>query len=55
MHYEEMANFIIKLCHDEKLRNEMGKNGYNRVAQHYERTAFIEGYKQVYKALGGTF
>ena len=54
MHYEEMANFVIKLCRDEKLRSEMGKNGYNRVAQHYERTAFIEGYKQVYNALGGT-
>jgi len=53
MHYEEMASFVIKLCRDEKLRTQMGKNGYARVAQDYKRTAFIDSYKQIYKMLGG--
>lgn len=53
MHYEEMASFVIKLCRDEKLRTQMGENGYARVAQDYKRTAFIDSYKQIYKKLGG--
>lgn len=55
MHYEEMASFVIKLCRDEKLRTQMGKNGYARVAQDYKRTAFIDSYKQIYKVLGGIY
>lgn len=52
MHYEEMANFIMKLCLDEPLRIEMGENGFNRVTSHYTREAFITSYKEIYKELG---
>lgn len=52
MHYEEMANLIIRLCLDESLRLDMGRNALNRVAHHYTREAFISSYKEIYKELG---
>lgn len=52
MHYEEMANYMVKLCLDEPLRLEMGKNGFNRVACDYTRQAFITSYKEIYRTLG---
>ena len=54
MHYEEMAAHVIKLCQDEKLRIEMGLNGYNRVKNLYKKSSFIENYKMCYlKHTGG--
>lgn len=52
MQYEEMANYIVKLCLDEALRLEMGQNGFNRVSRHYTRHAFIRSYKEIYQQLG---
>jgi len=52
MHYEEMANCIIKLCLDEPLRLELGRNAFNRVASNYTREAFITSYKEIYNELG---
>lgn len=52
MHYEEMAGFIIKLCENKELRLEMGQNGFNRVADYYKRTAFINSYRKIYEQLG---
>lgn len=52
MHYEEMANYIIKLCLDESLRLEMGENGFNRVSKNYTREFFIASYKEIYNELG---
>lgn len=52
MHYEEMANYMVKLCLDEPLRLEMGENGFNRVACDYTRQAFITSYKEIYRTLG---
>ena len=55
MHYEEMANYVLKLCHNKPLRLQMGQNGFHRVAQHYKRSAFIASYKQLYAQLGGEY
>ncbi|MCY6482927.1 GT4 family glycosyltransferase PelF [Clostridium aestuarii] len=48
MNYEKMAKEIIRLCRDEKLRKEMGKNAFNRVSNLYTIENFINGYKEIY-------
>ncbi|MGN7476637.1 GT4 family glycosyltransferase PelF [Solibacillus silvestris] len=52
-HYEEMASYVLKLCEDHQLRKVMGQNGFNRVSHLYKRSAFIDGYKELYAKLGG--
>ena len=53
MHYEEMANYVMKLCNDKSLREEMGQNGFNRVKTHYKKSDFITAYTDIYMRLAG--
>lgn len=53
MHYEQIANGVIKLCKDKKLRETMGQNGYERVKDYYKRSEFIASYRNLYQSLGG--
>ena len=53
MHYEEMANQIIKLCKNPEMRNEMGENGRRRVTHLYKKSDFIDSYKNIYTRVGG--
>ncbi|MFJ8065529.1 GT4 family glycosyltransferase PelF [Psychrobacillus sp. NPDC096426] len=53
MHYEEIAKYVIQLCKDKKLRERMGKNGYNRVKNDYKRSEFITSYRKLYQSVGG--
>lgn len=52
MDYNSIANSIIKLCKNKKLRNEMGISGYNRVSNLYKKESFIRKYKELYKKFG---
>lgn len=52
MHYEVLAESIIKLCRDEALREEMGHNALQRVSRHYKYEDFINSYKKLYASLG---
>lgn len=53
MHYEEIARYMMKLCQNPLLRMQLGKNGFERVKNHYTRQAFISSYRQLYQSLGG--
>ncbi|WP_102692266.1 GT4 family glycosyltransferase PelF [Rummeliibacillus pycnus] len=53
MHYEEIANNILKLCKDQKLREQFGQSGFERVKVNYKRNEFISSYRQLYQLLGG--
>lgn len=52
MHYVHMAQGIIRLCHDDKVRKELGKNGLNRVRAMYTKENFIQSYKKLYLSVG---
>ena len=52
MDYIGIANSIIKLARDKDLREEYGKNGYNRVLNLYKKEDYIETYKELYIKLG---
>lgn len=54
MDYVKIAQGIIKFCTDDKLRRDMGQNGYERVSQIYTYDQFIGQYKQLYKQLDKT-
>ncbi|MFD0715444.1 GT4 family glycosyltransferase PelF [Paenibacillus sp. GCM10027626] len=53
MHYEQMANAIIQLCANRKLREQMGKNGLERIRKHYMHDKFIASYRELYSSMGG--
>ncbi|WP_195237106.1 GT4 family glycosyltransferase PelF [Romboutsia sp. 1001285H_161024_C4] len=48
MGYSQMANEIVNLAKDEKLRKEMGENGYKRVSTFYTQDQFIQNYRKIY-------
>lgn len=50
MHYDHMARAIVKLCKNRKLREDMGKNGLERVGRIYRHDRFIEAYRQLYES-----
>lgn len=50
MNYEKMAEEVIKLCKNDKLRKNMGLNGYNRVSKLYTFINFINSYKNLYES-----
>jgi polysaccharide biosynthesis protein PelF len=52
LHYEQIADALIKLSTDQKMREEMGRNGYERVSQEYRKSAYIERYRTLYQSLG---
>ncbi|TFE01718.1 GT4 family glycosyltransferase PelF [Jeotgalibacillus salarius] len=52
MHYEKMADAIIEIGQDEKLRRAMGGNGRKRVTRHYTKDQFISDYRQIYESRG---
>lgn len=49
MNVEEIAQAILRLANDEKLRLEMGENGYRRVAAEYRIEKMQDMYKKIYK------
>lgn len=53
MHYEQLAQAVIKLCHNARLRHEMGSHARERVALHYRQEAVISNYRRLYLELGG--
>ncbi|MCG3088000.1 GT4 family glycosyltransferase PelF [Sporosarcina cyprini] len=53
LHYGEIARAIITLCKDEKLREAMGQNGYERARELYKKSEFIEKYRTLYQTVGG--
>lgn len=53
MHYELIAQAVIKLCQNSKLRKEMGQNAFARVSQHYRQEEVIVNYRRLYLELGG--
>lgn len=52
MDYNGIATSLIKLCRDARLRSEMGRRGYNRVASLYRREDFINRFKGIYMGTG---
>jgi glycosyltransferase involved in cell wall biosynthesis len=52
MNYEPIAQNIIKLCKSRSLREEMGRNGLERVSLYYRHKDFIARYKELYASLG---
>ncbi|MFC0905922.1 GT4 family glycosyltransferase PelF [Clostridium sp. MT-14] len=52
MNYVKMGQAIIKLCKDEKLRKQMGENGFKRVSNEYTMENVINSYKNIYKKYG---
>ncbi|OAB47255.1 GT4 family glycosyltransferase PelF [Paenibacillus antarcticus] len=52
MNYEPMAQSIIKLCKSPSLRDEMGRNGLERVSRYYKHQDFITNYQRLYAELG---
>lgn len=52
MDYNGIAESIIKLCRDKGLREEMGRNAYNRVSKLYKKEYMIESFKKIYKQFG---
>lgn len=53
MHYEQMAEEVVRLIRQPSLRKEMGANGLARVKQQYTRTGFIEAYRDLYNRYEG--
>lgn len=49
MNVEEIAQAILKLARDEKLRLEMGEHGYKRVADGYRIEKMQNAYKNIYR------
>ena len=53
MDYKGIAQSLIKLGNDEKLRNDMGICGYNRIKNLYTKEGFINEYRDLYNRYGG--
>ncbi len=51
MGYYQMAQGIIKLAKNKKLRDEMGNIAFKRVSKFYNQEQFIESYKKIYREL----
>ncbi|MFF0830027.1 GT4 family glycosyltransferase PelF [Brevibacillus sp. NPDC003359] len=49
MHFNQIAQAIITLCHNEPLRRRMGKNGFDRVSAIYTHENFLAGYRNLYR------
>lgn len=49
MNIEEIADAILKLAYDKKLRQKMGENGYNRVTSKYRIESMKNKYRTIYK------
>ncbi len=50
MDYAAIADRIIRLATDDAMRRSYGENGLKRVSAKYTFTAFIDGYRQIYKS-----
>ncbi|PYI54065.1 GT4 family glycosyltransferase PelF [Paenibacillus flagellatus] len=53
MHYDRMADEIVKLCRNRQLREQMGRNGLERIRKHYTFQGFIESYRKLYASYEG--
>lgn len=49
MNLEKISEAIIRLCNSKQLREEMGKNGFDRVSNLYTFDKFIGSYRNIYK------
>jgi len=54
MHYVKLAEGIIELGKDPKLRKTMGENGVRRVEAYYQEPRFLDEYRAIYKRNGGS-
>ena len=52
LHYEQIAEALVKLCSDKGMREEMGRNGYERVSRDYRKRELVEKYRTLYQSLG---
>jgi len=48
MHYDQMAGAVVQLCMSRALREQMGRNGLERIRLHYTHRKFIDSYKRLY-------
>ena len=53
MNIQKIADAIVELASDESLREEMGKIGYARVKKFYQKTFFLDSYRDLYKHYEG--
>lgn len=53
MHYELLAQAAIRICKDDKLREEMGRNAVERVRRYYRQEDVIQSYRELYQSVGG--
>lgn len=53
MNYKSIADSIIKLCENKELRENMGRNGYNKIKNMYTKDELIKRYKEIYLEYGG--
>ncbi|MEF3303220.1 GT4 family glycosyltransferase PelF [Paenibacillus sp. GYB003] len=53
MHYDRMADEIVTLCKNRNLREQMGRNGLERIRKHYTHKGFIESYRKLYASYEG--
>ncbi|GGF92547.1 GT4 family glycosyltransferase PelF [Paenibacillus abyssi] len=50
MHYDQLADAVIRLCQSSSMRQEMGRNGWLRVRRHYTKQGFIAAYRRLYQS-----
>jgi glycosyltransferase involved in cell wall biosynthesis len=53
MHYEQLALAAVQLGKNRQLREEMGRNAYERVRTHYRQEDVIKNYRRLYQKAGG--
>ncbi|MGG3887194.1 GT4 family glycosyltransferase PelF [Brevibacillus panacihumi] len=53
MHYEQIAQAVIQLSRNRELREEMGRNAFQRVRKFYRQEDVVAGYRTLYESLGG--
>ncbi len=51
MNVEEIAQSMVELAENPKMRSQMGQNGYNRVIKKYQSEHMKKDYKEIYKEL----
>jgi len=52
MNHEQIGQAIIALSRSERLRQELGRNGANRIRRYYTKEAFVDSYRTLYQTCG---
>ena len=55
MNTAELAAAMVEMGKSSRLRQEMGENGYKRVAQSYQIQQMIDTYKEIYEQIGWSY